>query len=442
MKTMICKSVLLMLATAGFSLSAGAQAYKEDPKYGSNPEEREQTVLNINFFSDAYKSKDYNRAAHFLQEVIKVAPRASQNIYINGINIYRTKVAEATTAQQRQIYLDSLMTLYDLRIENFGDSPTRGTAYLLALKARDYLDLHPDDKPMIEKLFKEAMDAAGDGADPELINIYFNSLVDAYKEDKLATDLLLSEYDRLSKIYESSVAEDKEEQKKLFDQLFVTSGAASCENLEKVFKPAIDDSPDVETLRKVFRLLGANECTTDFQLSVSEKLYAAEPSSAVALLIASAYEAKKDYASARKYLDESIATESDPAEKAKLALRIAAGELDQNRGREAADFARRAIEFDPSNGYAYMILGNAYALGAQNCSGFDRQTAYWLVVDVWAKAKDLLPAEAESLNSKIANVRAGFPSSEEAFFRGLNNGDGYTVNCGWVSGRTTVRLNR
>ena len=50
--------------------------------------------------------------------------------------------------------------------------------------------------------------------------------------------------------------------------------------------------------------------------------------------------------------------------------------------------------------------------------------------------------QIESIDQQIAGYRAAFPSNEEAFFRGLENGQGYTVNCGWVSGRTTVRLNR
>ncbi len=444
MKKMIYRTALLTVAAVAFSFSARAQAYLQDPKYGNSPEQRQETVLNINYFNDNYKAKNYDAATYYMRKVIEVAPKASQNIYINGINIYRTKAAETTDQAKRQVYVDSLLVLYDMRSENFGHIAGRGTAYLMGLKARDYLTLNPDKKEEIQKLFKEAMDAAGPDADPELINIYFNSLAEAYKKDEIKTDLFMAEYDRLSKIYDGSTAEDKDEQKRLFDQIFVTSGAANCENLEKVFKPAVDAGADLETLKKVFRLLATAECKTDFQIQVSEQLYKLEPSSAIALLIASAYEDKKDFANARNYLNEAIATETDPKTKANLAVRIASGELGQNHGREAADFARQAIEIDPENGYAYMILGNAYALGAQGCSGFDRQTACWLIVDVLTKAKELLGSDpaAESLNAQISGYRAGFPSSEEAFFRGMENGQGYTVNCGWVSGRTIVRLNK
>lgn len=445
MKKIMYKAALLIVAAVSVSFAAQAQAYLQDPKYGNTPDERKENVLRINYFNDAYKNKNYDQAVQYMKELIASAPRASQNIYINGINIFRSKVAEAKTPEARQSALDSLMMLYDLRIENFGDHATRGRTYLLGLKARDYLSLSPDKKEEVKRLFKEAMEAAGDQADPDLINIYFNSLVEDYKNDALSTDVLLSEYDRLAKIYEGSTAEDKEDQKKIFDNLFISSGAASCENLEKVFKPTIDGTPSLDDLKKVFRLLAGNNCVSDFQIEVSEKLYAAEPSSDVAMLLASAFENKKDFVNSRKYLNEAIATETDPSAKANLAVRIAGGELQQGNAREAADFARQAIEIDPTNGYGYMILANAYASGANACSGFDRQTAFWLVVDTLAKAKELLAndaAQVASIDQQMASYRAAFPSNEEAFFRGLENGQGYTVNCGWVSGRTTVRLNR
>ena len=445
MKKIMNKVTLLIVAAVSFSYAAQAQAYLQDPKYGNTPEERQQNVLRINYFNDAYKNKQYDQAIQYMNEVIASAPRASQNIYINGINIFRSKVAEAKTPEARQAALDSLMMLYDLRIENFGDHPTRGRVYLLALKTRDYLSLNPTNKEEVKRLFNEAMDAASENADPDLINIYFNALVEDYKNDALSTDELLSEYDRLSTIYDKCTAEDKDEQKKVFDNLFVSSGAASCENLEKVFRPTIEANPSVDELKKVFRLLAGNNCLNDFQILVSEKLYAVEPSTDVAMLLASAYENKKDFANSRKYLNEAIADETDPAAKANLAIRIAGGELQQGNSREAADFARQALEIDPENGYAYLLLANAYAAGANACSGFDRQTVFWLVVDTLTKAKELLAndaAQVSSIDQQLASYRAAFPSNEEAFFRGLENGQGYTVNCGWVSGRTVGRLNR
>ena len=66
----------------------------------------------------------------------------------------------------------------------------------------------------------------------------------------------------------------------------------------------------------------------------------------------------------------------------------------------------------------------------------------WLAVDNLSRARQLLPADdpqQAQISSMIANYSANFPKSEETFMRGLNPGDSYTVNCGWISGRTTVR---
>ena len=48
-------------------------------------------------------------------------------------------------------------------------------------------------------------------------------------------------------------------------------------------------------------------------------------------------------------------------------------------------------------------------------------------------------AQQEICNTLLATYRNYFPKQADCFFRGLQEGDAYTVNCGWVSGSTTVR---
>ncbi len=144
-----------------------------------------------------------------------------------------------------------------------------------------------------------------------------------------------------------------------------------------------------------------------------------------------------------EYLRIAINNETDPAQKTNFMLQGAGMALSSNSYREAAQFARQAIDNDPDNGLAYFILASAYAGGSgSTCSGFDRQTAFWLVVDNLVQARRLLPADdpqQANITQMIGNYSANFPKTEETFMRGLNPGDSYTVNCGWISGRTTVR---
>ncbi|MBO7188781.1 MAG: enzyme of heme biosynthesis, partial [Tidjanibacter sp.] len=50
--------------------------------------------------------------------------------------------------------------------------------------------------------------------------------------------------------------------------------------------------------------------------------------------------------------------------------------------------------------------------------------------------------QLQTVEQLAQSFRNSFPNKEECFFRGLSAGNAYTVNCGWISGRTTVKEGR
>lgn len=438
--------VLAMTIMSAMSI-AKAQSWLEDPKFGNNPEERKENVLTLNYFNDAYQAKDYTLASQYLKILLEKVPKASVNIYINGANIYKNKIARATSVKEKNIYIDSLMLIYDYRLDNFGDNPTRGKAYILDMKARDYLTYKPTDVATLDKLFEDAIAAGGDNVDVDLINVYFQMLTNNYKADRIEIDRIISEYQRFSAIFDLDNSPERVEAKKIFDANFIASGAANCANLEAMFKAKIDANPnDFSSIEKAFGAMSKVGCSSDFYYFVAEKYYNEKPTSEVALVLAALYETKKEHEKALKFLSAALAKEENPTLKANLLVRIAGSKLSSGDTKDAANNARLALETDPKNAYATIILAQAYVSGASNCSGFDRNAAYWLIYDIVSGMRSKIDESDEAslskIDSQLAAIRSNFPSKEECFFRGLSAGQGYNVNCGWVSGRTTVREGR
>ena len=72
---------ILKVVLATVCISGYAQDFS-DPKYamwGDTPEERQQNILNSNFFKEACDNKDYVGATRYLQELIAKCPKASEN---------------------------------------------------------------------------------------------------------------------------------------------------------------------------------------------------------------------------------------------------------------------------------------------------------------------------------------------------------------------------
>ena len=70
---------------------------------------------------------------------------------MRGITLYKNKIARAKSIAEKNTYTDSLMIVYDLRNEYFGDHPKYGTPYILDRKAREYLMYKPADRKGIRE---------------------------------------------------------------------------------------------------------------------------------------------------------------------------------------------------------------------------------------------------------------------------------------------------
>lgn len=443
------KFKLLLVATLLFAGgSSFAQVIDPGQQWGgenSTPEERHKNALDFNFYKDAYTMQRYDDALEILPRLLENSPRGAQNIYVYAINIYKNKIQRSRDVEERKALVDSLLTLYDLRIQYFGDNAKYGRPYILVQKAKDYLSFMPMDRDGVRATFAEAIEANADNPDVDFINIYFNELTTDYKSDLVETDYYLEQYEWLAGLLDKVTAPEAEDAKATFDALFVSSNAADCENLEKIFRPRVEANPsDAATLGKAFTLLLRSECYSPFLEQVGEMLYEAEPNAGTAKLVAGAFVKTGDNARAVQFLKAAFDKETDPVLKAMIAVEISGTELSLKNAASAASYASQARQLDPANGYAAIMLAQAYAEGSSACEGFDRQTVYWLAYDILASARSLFPAGSEDqaqIDRTMSLFRQSFPSRDDLFFRGLTTaGAPYDVKCGWISGRTTVRM--
>lgn len=420
--------------------SAMAQSGLEDPRYGATPEERRKNLGDLNWLSDEVTARNWDAAAVYVRSLMQNAPAANSAIYAHGATVYRNKIQRATSVAEKNALVDTLMMIYDKRVENFGNHPTQGTAYILGLKARDYLNYNPLNGANVRKYYKEAVDAAGGAAKPDVVLVYFQQMVNGFKAVEVTPEEILIVYEELAPMMAAATPEERDG----FTTLFATSGAADCGVLEELYTKQLADNPgDLELLKKAFTLMSMANCDSDFYISVGEQLYKLEPTSNIAIRLATLFEKRQEFPKAVPYLNEQLESETDPSAKSDLYVRVSASELGQNRYSAAAAAARQAINLNPDNGFAHMCLGNAYLGGQAGCSDFNRAAVSWLAYDEFSRAREALAGDTtgtlEAVTNLMARCRANFPSNEDVFMYGHQVGASYSVNCGWISGSTTVR---
>ena len=115
--------------------------------------------------------------------------------------------------------------------------------------------------------------------------------------------------------------------------------------------------------------------------------------------------------------------------------------LKEGRGEQGRVYARKAIELDRTDGEPYMIIGYLYASAGKDCNAnpLQAKAVYWAAVDQFVKAKTVDPSIAAKANEMIRDYSKMFPTSEDAFFYNVFEGDEYQVEC-WINETTKARF--
>ena len=199
----LLSAALVFLASAALAQDFSGPQYA---KWGATPEEREQNILNSNFLKESCDNRDYDAAAHYLKGLIDKIPDAAESIYQRGAVVYKNKINRAKSVAEKNMFIDSLMLMYDMRAQYFGDNVKPGkTAFILDQKAREFLRYKPNDRKGIREAFRAAIAQGGDSTDPETVVAYFSNLCEDYKNtDEVMPDEIIAEYDRLTPFFEKN----------------------------------------------------------------------------------------------------------------------------------------------------------------------------------------------------------------------------------------------
>ncbi len=443
------KSVKFLLAAlmVVIGFSASAQDFSDDRlygKWGATVEEREANILASNYLKEALDAKDFKRATQYFQQLLNNCPEASQQTFARGVTLYKNKTQRARSVEERRMYIDSILYIYDQRVVYFGDHQKNGKDYILDMKARDMMRLCTTNRPLLRAGLKDAIDAAIETGriNLDIVASYYKYLCEDYEyDDEVTSEIILAEYERLSPLFAEVSAED-EQFKEVFETSFGTSGAASCENLETLFSAKLAADPDNDALlSQAVALMSRAQCSSDFFFATTEKYYTIKPSSETALFLAQGFQTRGENDKALKYLREALAVETDPAKKEPLYAKIGLIEVANHNYAAAADAARELRGINPQNGYAFFILGQCYASSRCTEDKIGGVSVYWAAYDAMAQAASLLKDEPEvqkAAQQLMNSYRAAFPPQETCFFAELKENERYTIPCGFAAGQTTV----
>lgn len=416
---------------------------KEDATWG---EDSARAVECHSLYRSHIRNDDPEKALQHWRCNYELAPKSTLHIYVDGVQIMRHMIDQSETEEEEQAYLDTLMQVYDDRIEHFGNE-----GFVLGRKGVDLLRHDRSQIPESFEIMNESIEIRGKESEYSLMHPYVVTLTRIYDAEMLEEEEFVGKFRNVIDIIQYNLeevrAEDDydEEDKWLRARERVKNsslGYVSCEELPKIYEPLIAEYPENEDLLShTVGFMDEKGCTDEeFYVNTAEKLYEYQPDAEIANVLAEYYQDKEDFDKAMEFFEDAIEMEDDDHKIGRYQLSVANIMLDRENFATAKERAEKAIEARPDWGLPHLFLGNLYVQGAQTCATEDYQErlVYVLAVDKYNEAKEIDEGVTDQANDLIETYSEHFPQNEDIFFHGLEEGEPYTFDC-WINETTTIR---
>jgi len=439
-KARILFVIAFVLLSSSFGYSQG--------KYGKDSI---ACITNLQFYLDAQKAGNMEEAALYWRQALKLCPpAASENMFKNGVNIMSYLIEKTTDPKLRASRIDTLLSLYDIRMNNFPRSLVQATTYKF-YKIAAYLG---DQDQRVMDAFNETMKVCGENTAGDVLVTGMSKVYEMYTKKTATADDVLKMYSTITPIIENQIKNSQEQEgpakaidaKQKIDYIFANSGVASCENIIVLFGPKFKETPtDKELVGRIVKLLSDAQCySADLYIQAVEELYKIDPSYKSASALSKLYAIRSDFPTAIKYLQEAIASpESSEVEDGSFLMEVSTYYAKLDQYGKAAEAAREAMQKNPAvAGQAYMMIGSAWGLAKCGGNEIESRAHFWVAVDYFIKAKNADPTLAQDADKYIRQFSQYFPLQEEAFMYDITDGSSYSVSCAGMSATTTVRTRK
>lgn len=418
--------LLLMISSSVFTFSQD---------YGSTPEIEEKCKQYISLYREFRNQNLYDDAIGPWRQAVNICPGAAKTLYTDGVTFYRHMIDKTEDEATKQLYVDSLLQLYDQRIEHYGQE-----GFVLGLKGVDIMRYRPEDAAEAEKVLRKSVEMQKFETDAQILSKFYQTIYELYRQGEAdRSDLMIEfmpvleyiEYNILN--LEDSLQADRYVKARENLYTFFIKIADDCDAVVEILSSTLEENPDdIEQNEKVLKVLNEADCTdSDFFETVAERVYKNSPTHNAAYSLGMRKLKNKDYSAAKSYFDEAIdlcgnCTKMELYLQRAGQVAVITGNFSSARG-----YASRMLKINSQNGEAYMLHGDAIAGSSKACADdkIGSKAVYWLAVDYYKRAKAADPSVASRADTKIATYSQYFPDKETLFFQTLKEGGTYTVEC-------------
>lgn len=435
----------------------------------SNAQQNPECMTNLSIFSEHVKVRNYDAAYEPWKMVYETCPELHSAIYSYGERILKDKLKNADAADKDGI-IEDLFAMYDNSIKYFPKKFTEGgVATDEALVLFQYKK--GSDQQYYDLLHLAFTKEKDNFTNPRALYLYFSSLVNLHDSGSKELQLVFDTYDDVTEkieveniklidiISKLQAKEDagtalttrekgglkrattnSESFGKIAGSIDTKLGQrAECENLIPLYQKSFEAKKnDITWVKRAVGRMFAKDCTDDpLFKQLFEAQLALEPS-ADAYMYGGALKIKAgDSSGAIADFNKAVELETDNYKKSNILYKIA---TIYRRGSKstARSYAQKAINANPSNGKAYLLIASLYASSANACgsTAFEKRAIYWKAAEMANKAGRVDPSLRARANRAATSYSAKAPD-KTMIFNASMAGKTVTFSC-WVGGSVKV----
>lgn len=433
----------LTLFTSCISINASTSSTNRSRTTTIAPDST-QCQAQLSLYREYYKIKLYKMAMPHWKYIFSNCPTISQNTYIDGAKMLSLMIEETKDDKHKQVLIDSLMLVYDQRIQHFGRE-----GYVLGRKAVDAMTYRPETFETVFPWLKKSVELQGAQSEGAVITYYLSCAMQMANNGKLDKTEVFGLYENLSAIADKNISEAKDEKAKgnwsnvKANIETIIEPIATCSDLVALYDKKFKETPeDITLLKNITSILEKRSCTAEGDLffKATKNLHKLEPSAESAYLMGKLCIQNQQFNEAAHYMQEAATLYSDTEGKIKALYALTSIQINIKNYQAARTSANKILQLNEKEGRAYMMIGDMYAMTANSCNedGMGGKTVFWAAIDKYMKAKAVDNSLTEEANSKIAQYHQYYPPASDLFFRDMKEGSSYTIGC-WINETTTVR---
>lgn len=430
------KLILIFFATL-LSVTAFSQS-----KYGADSV---KCVQNISLYRDYYKQKVYDDAYKYWKVVYTICPAASERSYVDGTNLVEHKMKQAKTNEAKLAYFDTLMMVYDKRIENFGKE-----GYVLGRKGTDMLRYKSSDEETAFSTLQKSIELQENKSEAGAIVSYMNAAVLMEKAEKKTPEEIVAIFSQLSEIISHNLKKWEGKKTKSYYERAqesvekLASPYLSCEVLIEMAKSNFEQNKENQDwMERTADILDQKGCTdAPIFFNIANTLHQTKPSAVSAEKMGILSLKKKNYNEAVEFFKQALELAQDEEKKSTYYIELAQAYSSMGSYSNARANALKAAQMKDGYGLPYIMIADMIGGSSSACKNDDpcmQKAIYWLAVDYLNRAKSIDPSIADKANQKIASYKKYFPTKEDCFFKGIKEGQTVEIGC-WIGESTKARF--